>query len=384
MRMGWGKIGGPGMCPACHRNCSILITMQHTTDRTPGVTRREFGRLPGGEEVGIYTITNAHGLRARVCDYGALLVSMETPDRSGALADLTHGFDTLGGWLQNPAYYGATVGRVGNRIAHGRFTLDGTTYELATNNDPGGIPCHLHGGIRGFDQMPWRAAILADGVEFSRRSPAGEEGYPGNLDVTVRYRLTDADELVWQAEAVTDAATPVNLIHHSYWNLSGEPSRLILDHELTIEADHFLPTSAGLIPTGEIAAVAGTPMDFTRPWAIGARIDADFEPLHFGNGYDHAWVLRPGDGVRRAARIRDPRSGRVMEIHTDQPALQFYAANFLDGSHGKNGASYPARSAFCLETEAFPDAPNQPGFPNSILRPGEIYRHTLVHRFSVE
>ena len=358
--------------------------MEHTAIATPGVTRSHFGSLPDGRDVGLYTIVNAHGLRARVCDYGALLVSMETPDREGELSDLTHGFDTLGGWLDNPAYYGATVGRFGNRIAHGEFSLDGSTYKLANNNDPGGIPCHLHGGVKGFNQEPWEASIIPGGVEFARRSPDGEEGYPGNLDVKVTYRLTEENELIWQAEAVTDAPTVVNLIHHSYWNLGGDPGGSILDHEMLIEADHFLPTNAGLIPTGEIAPVTGTPMDFTSPMAIGARIDDDFEPLHLANGYDHAWVLRPGEGVRRAARVRDPVSGRVMEILTDQPAIQLYAANFLDGSPGKNGAAYPARSAFCLETETYPDAPNQPAFPSAVLRPGETYRHTLVHRFFVD
>ncbi len=348
------------------------------------VTRSHFGTLPDGRDAFVYTLVNAYGLRARVCDFGALLLSMETPDRYGVPADLTLGFDNLEGWFDNPAYYGATVGRCGNRIAAGRFTLDGRGYELATNNDPGGIPCHLHGGIMGFSHLPWEAVIIPGGVELTRRSPDGEEGYPGNLDVRVTYQLTDDDELVWQAEALTDAPTVVNIVHHSYWNLGGDPSRLIHDHELRIDADHFLPVTPGMIPTGEIAPVAGTPMDFTRPAAIGARIDADFEPLRLANGYDHAWVLRPGDGVRPAARVRDPASGRVMEILTDQPAVQFYTANFLDGPPGKHGASYLPRSAFCLETEAFPDAPNQPGFPSVVLRPGETYRHTLVHRFSVD
>lgn len=358
--------------------------MQHTTIIKPGVTRSHFGTLPDGREVGLYTIANANGLRARVCDYGALLVSMETPDREGALADLTHGFDTLGGWLNNPAYFGATVGRFGNRIAHGEFNLDGTTYKLATNNSPGGIPCHLHGGVKGFNQALWKASIIPGGVEFVRRSSDGEEGYPGNLDVKITYRLTEEDELIWQAGAITDAPTIVSIIHHSYWNLSGNPGGSILDHKLRIEADGFLPATAGLIPIGEIAPVAGTPLDFTSPTAIGARIDADFEPLRLGNGYDHAYVLRPGDGVRPAARVRDPVSGRVMEILTNQPAIHFYTANCLDGSPGKNGAAYTARSAFCLETEAFPDAPNQPAFPTAVLRPGETYRHALVHRFSVD
>lgn len=349
------------------------------------MTRSPYGTLADGREVSLFTLVNANGLRARVCDFGALLVSMETPDRDGNLADLTHGYDTLDGWLENPAYFGATVGRFGNRIANGRFTLDRRTYELATNNDPGGIPCHLHGGTIGFNKALWSAKMIPGGVELSHRSPDGDEGYPGNLDVKVTFRLTDDDELIWQAEAATDAPTVVNVIHHSYWNLSGDPTRPIGDHLLQLQADHFLPNTAGLIPTGEIAAVEGTPFDFTAPTAIGARIGADCEQIKFANGYDQAWVLRPGNGdVRPAARVVEPVSGRTMEILTDQPALHFYAANFLDGSPGKNGVPYELRTAFCLETEAFPDAPNHPSFPSAVLRPGGIYRHTLVHRFSVE
>lgn len=358
--------------------------MTNSHQVNPAIRREPFGILPDGREVTVFTITNRHGLRARVSDFGALLFSMETPDRDGKLADLTLGYDALERWAENPHYFGATVGRFGNRIANGKFTLDGKNYSLATHNAPAGMPCHLHGGIHGFNKCMWDAAILSDGVEFTRRSPDGEEGYPGNVDVKITYRLTDDDTLVWNAEASTDAATPINLIHHSYWNLGGDPKRLVLDHELLVEADHYLPTNEGLIPTGEIAPVAGTPMDFTSPTAIGDRIGEDFEPLSFGNGYDHAWVLRPGSGVRLAARLRDAVSGRTLEIHTDQPAIQIYTANFLDGIIGKNDVAYANRSAVCLETQGFPDAPNQPAFPNTILRPGERYRHTLVHRFTVD
>jgi len=358
--------------------------MNTSTIPNPGINREPFGVLPDGRKAGVYTLANANGLRARVSNYGALLLSMETPDRNGTIKDLTHGYDTFSNWLENPHYFGATVGRFGNRIANGRYQLDGKTYQLATNNAPADIPCHLHGGLVGFDKHLWDATIINGGVEFIRRSPHGEEGYPGNLDVKITYRLTDDNELIWQAEAVSDAPTPANLLHHSYWNLSGDPHRLIHDHELVIEADHFLPTTAGLIPTGEIAPVAGTPMDFTAPTAIGARIGVDFEPLRFGNGYDHAWMLRPEPGVRRAARLRDPGSGRVMEILTNQPAIQLYTGNFIGGTSGKNGVTYVDRSALCLETEGFPDAPNQPAFPDCLLRPGQTYRHTLVHRFSVD
>lgn len=349
------------------------------------VTAQRFGSLPDGREAKIFTLTNKNGLRARVTDYGAILVSMETPDRHGTLADLTHGFDTLAGWLVNGPYFGATIGRFGNRIKDGKFSLGGKAYSLATNNAPGGIPCHLHGGNVGFDKVLWAATPKGDhAVELVYLSKDGEEGYPGNLSVRVTYTLTDGDELVWQAEATTDAPTPVNLVHHTYWNLSGDPTTSILDHQLVLAADRYLPTDAGLIPTGALAAVAGTPMDFTTPHAIGERIDAQFEALKFGAGYDHCWVLTGEGGVRLAARVSDPKSGRVMEVLTNQPAIQFYAANFLDGiTPGKRGVAYARRSALCLETEGFPDAPNQPAFPSAVLQPGQTYQHTLALRFAV-
>jgi aldose 1-epimerase len=368
------------------------------------------GTLPDGRTARIFTLANKNGLRARVTEFGARLVSMEAPDRTGCGADIVHGYDTFEDWLADPYYFGASVGRFGNRIADGRFTLDGKEYQLATNNDPGGIPCHLHGGTRGFDRALWSGRSLGAGsVEFSLVSPDGEEGYPGTLSVKVIFTLTEADELVWRAEATTDAPTILNIIHHPYWNLSGDPTTTIDDHELLIAAGHFLPTTPGLIPTGELVPVVGTPMDFTTPVPVGERIDADFQSLEFGAGYDHCWALRsPGENpdlqlynhcwvldgenaesgetgapVRFAARVRDPKSGRVMEIFTDQPGIQFYSGNFLDGkTPGKNGVAYAARSALCLETENFPDAPNHPEFPSPVLRPGETYRHTMVHRFS--
>ncbi len=350
------------------------------------VTAAPFGNLPDGREVRIFTLTNKNGLCARISEYGAILVAMETPDRDGILADLTHGFDTLAGWLANGPYFGASIGRFGNRIKGGKYSLDGKEYVLATNNAPAGIPCHLHGGNIGFDKVLWAGDVKDKcAVELLYLSKDGEEGYPGNLRAKITYTLTDQDELIWQAEAVSDAATPVNLVHHTYWNLSGDPTTSILDHQLTLAAAHYLPTDPGLIPTGEIAAVAGTPMDFITPHAIGERIEADFEALKLGAGYDHCWVLPDAGGIRLAARVTDPKSGRVMEILTDQPAIQFYAANFLDGiTPGKRGVAYARRSALCLETEGFPDAPNQPAFPSAVLRPGQTYRHTLIHRFVLE
>ncbi len=344
-----------------------------------------YGVTPDGKEVRVFTLCNGNGLRARVSDFGGLLLSLEAPDRDGRVADLTHGFDSLEEWLENGPYFGASIGRYGNRIAAGRFSLDGREYQLALNNSPGGIPCALHGGRRGFSKMPWEL-VSADAASVTLRlvSPDGDEGYPGALTALLSYRVTDDNELIWSAEAVCDAPTVVNLVHHSYWNLSGDPASGTGDHLLKLEADHFLPTDAGLIPTGEVRPVAGTPMDFTTPRPMGGRLGEDYEALVHGNGYDHCWVLRLGTGTRPAARVKDPKSGRVMEILTDQPGVQFYDASFLAGECGKGGVRYASRSAFCLETQNFPDAPNHPSFPSAVLRPGETYRHTLVHRFSAE
>ncbi len=347
-----------------------------------------FGELPDGSEVSLYTLTNKNGMIAKITDYGAILVSLEVPDKDGKTADITHGYDTLEGWLTNTSYFGASVGRYGNRIAHGKFTLDGKDYSLATNNDPGGIPCHLHGGIKGFDKVLWTGEPVskdgANGVKLTYLSKDGEEGYPGELTTVVTYWLNDDNELIWEAEAtVTGKSTPINIVHHSYWNLSNDQMSSINDHELTIHADQFLPTDAGLIPTGDLAPVADTPFDFTTPTVIGKRVGVENEALKLGGGYDHCWVLRDGKGVRHAATLHDSKTGRSMEIHTDQPAIQFYGGNFLDGKvAGKGGQEYPHRSACCLETQVFPDSPNQEKFPNCILKPGETYSHTMIHRFS--
>ncbi len=340
--------------------------------------------MPDGREVKTFTLTNCNGLKARVTEWGAILVSMEVPDLQGNLADLTLGFDDLAGWMKNPAYFGATVGRFGNRIAHGKFSLDGKNYSLATNNEPSGIPCHLHGGVRGFDQVLWCGQQTASGVEFSYFSPAGEEGYPGNLQIKVTYSLTDQNELIWQAEATTDAPTIINIVQHTYWNLSGDPSHSIENHEMQIFADAFLPTDAGMIPTGKLAGVTGTAMDFQNPRKIGEAINADELPLTIARGYDHCWVFPAREAMRQAARVTEASSGRVMEVFTNQPGVHFYTGNFLDGSAiGKYGIAYPFRSGFCLETENFPDAPNHSHFPSAVLRPGEIYQHKTIYQFSL-
>jgi len=326
-------------------------------------------------------------MEAVVSDYGALLISLSVPDGEGGLVDLTlgHDEDDFESWRESAAFFGATVGRFGNRIADGRFTLDGKEYELAKNNSPGGIPCHLHGGVRGFNKVVWNGTAVekdgANGVKLSYLSKDGEEGYPGNLAVEVTFWLSDLNELIFDVEATTDQATPVNIIHHSYWNLSEDHETPITDHRLQILADYFLPTGKGLIPTGEMAPVEGTAMDFREPTVIGDRVDADFEPLQLAGGYDHCWMLG-GEGLRLVGQVSDPKSGRTMEILTDQAGVQFYSGNFLDGKTvGKNGVKYPRRGGLCLETQAFPDAPNQATFPSAILRPDETYRHTLIHRF---
>ncbi len=350
-----------------------------------------FGKMPDGREVKIFTLTNESGMVAKVTEYGAILVSLTVPDRDGNFADVTHGYDTLEGWLGNTSYFGATVGRFGNRIAHGKFTLDGKEYTVPTNNDPGGIPCGLHGGIKGFDKVLWKGSAFSDakgdGVKLTYVSADGEEGYPGELTVEVTYQLTGKNELIWEAKATTSAPTVLNIVHHSYWNLSGDPDTSINDHELTLWADKYLPTNAGLIPLGVEAPVAGTPMDFTKPRAIGDRVDDDFEALKLGGGYDHAWILNgmKSDGLNKAAKVHDPETGRTMTILTNQPAVQFYGGNFLDGTAtGKVGVAYQHRTALCLETENYPDAPNQPDFPSAVLRPGEVYHHQMVHAFSAE
>jgi aldose 1-epimerase len=349
----------------------------------------KYGTLPDGREVKIFTLTNRNNIKVRVTEFGAILVSTEVPDIHGNLADLNHGYDTLEGWLHDTAYFGATVGRFGNRIANGSFSLDEKTYTLAKNNAPANIPCHLHGGNRGFNKVLWTGTQTGNRVDFHYLSPDGEEGYPGNLSVKVSYTLTDDNELIWQANATTDATTIVNIVQHSYWNLSGDPTTLIYDHELQLFADQILPTTPGMIPTGAIAPVADTAMDFTQPRAIGDRIDAADPNIILGQGYDHCWVLRPASdatsAVRLAARVKDPKSGRVMAISTDQPGVHFYSGNFLDGSSlGKNSVAYARRSGLCLETENFPDSPNHSHFPSSTLRPGETYSHTLIHTFSAE
>jgi aldose 1-epimerase len=349
------------------------------------VRRAPFGAMPDGHAVELFTLTNANGVEVRAMTYGAIIVSIKTPDRAGQVGDITLGFDSLSGYLAESPYFGAVVGRYGNRIAKGRFPLNGAIYHLATNNGPN----HLHGGVKGFDKVVWTGEPFRSdsgvGVTFSYTSPDGEEGYPGTLRARVSYTLTDGDELVVSYEAATDKATPVNLTQHTYFNLTGDASRDILDHELEIDADSMTPVDSTLIPTGVVAPVEGTPFDFRTPTAIGARIAQDDQQLKFGGGYDHNFVLRrTGSGLTPAAHVLEPTSGRTLEILTTEPGIQFYSGNFLDGTiTGKGGRVYGHRFGLCLETQHYPDSPNHPNFPSTILRPGVEYRSTTVFRFGV-
>ncbi len=349
------------------------------------IKETDFGTMPDGQKVSLYTLTNANGAVAKITNYGAIVTELWMPDKNGKPADIVLGFESLSGYLGESPYFGCIVGRYGNRIGKGTFTLDGKTYSLAINNGEN----HLHGGLKGFDKVVWQATAEQagkDGVAVTLRytSKDMEEGYPGTLSVMVVYTLTNANELRIDYTAVTDKATVCNLTHHGYFNLAGQGNGSILNHELMLNADRYTPVDAGLITTGEILPVKGTPMDFTKPTAIGARIDNDFEQLKFGGGYDHNWVLnKKGSEMSLAAKVYEPTSGRVMEVWTNEPGVQFYAGNFLDGTlTGKGGKVYQHRYGFCLETQHYPDSPNKPNFPTTTLRPGQTYKTTTVYKFS--
>ncbi|MBK8477931.1 MAG: galactose mutarotase [Opitutaceae bacterium] len=355
------------------------------------VAMREFGQTKAGEPVMLYTLTNANGLTTDITNYGGIMTRLFVPDSSGKLGDILLGFNTVDEYIAKTPYFGALIGRVGNRIAHGKFTLDGKTYTLALNDKPGEIPCNLHGGIAGFDKVLWQAEPVikdnAPGLKLHRVSPDGEEGFPGNLDVTVTYWLTNANELKIEYRATTDKATPINLTQHNYYNLRGDGNGDILGHLLTINGSKTTPVNAGLIPTGELAPVAGTPFDFLTPTAMGKNINADNQQIKYGPGFDHNWVLdrKTAKDLELAATVYEPTTGRVMEVWTQEPDLQFYAGNFLDGTLvGKNGKTYQYRTGFCLETQHAPDSINQPKFPSTVLRPGEVYSTVTVYRFSAK
>lgn len=349
------------------------------------IVRSDWGKLPDGTPLALYTLRNKQGMEIRVSNYGGIITHWMAPDRSGKLADIVLGYDSIGGYLKETPYFGAIVGRYGNRIAKGKFSLEGKTYKLAINN----IGNHLHGGLKGFDKVVWQVEPLdsAQTLRLTYRSRDGEEGYPGNLDVTVLYKLTDDNTLHISYEARTDQPTVVNLTQHTYFNLTGGVKSDILAHEVMLNADRFVPVDKTLIPTGELRPVKGTVFDFTQPTAVGQRIDdPKDEQIKFGGGYDHCWVLNKtaAAGLQSAATVYEPTSGRTLEVLTTEPAVQFYAGNFLDGKiTGKNGVVYQKRYGLCLETEHYPDSPNQPAFPTTVLRPGEVYKTETVYRLGV-
>jgi aldose 1-epimerase len=349
-----------------------------------GVSRRPFGKVDG-KPVDLFTLKNAKGMEVEITNYGGIIVALRVPDRAGKIDDVVLGYDSVDKYVADSPYFGAVVGRYGNRIGKARFSLGGKEYSLAANDKEN----HIHGGKKGFDKAVWEpsAALAKFGPQLvlSYLSKDGEEGYPGNLKVRVRYTLTDKNELAVQYEAETDKATPVNLTQHSYFNLAGAGSGDILGHELLLVADKFTPVDKGLIPTGELRPVDGTPMDFRKSTPIGKRVDQKDEQLGFGGGYDHNWVLikQPGkSGPQPAAKVVEPKSGRVMEVVTTEPGVQFYCGNFLDGKNvGKGDKPYKHRYGFCLETQHFPDSPNKPAFPSTILEPGKKLAGTTVFRF---
>ena len=350
------------------------------------IDRTDFKKNIDGKEVGFFVIKNKHGIEASFTNYGQRLISLYVPDRNGNMKDIVLGFSNLEDYINSKEpYFGATIGRYANRIAKGRFQIDGEDFKLAINNGEN----HLHGGPKGFHKVVWTThKISANEIEFTRTSPDMDEGYPGNLEVKVNYVLTDDNELKIKYFANSDKKTFVNLTHHSFFNLKGEGEGDINDHVLMINANHYLPIDVGLIPIGNIVKVANTPFDFTKPKSIKKAIEVDNQQLEFGNGYDHNFVLNKAptnnDGLVLAAKVKEPESGRVMEVYTDEPGLQFYGGNFLDGEIvGKSSKAYVYRGAFCLETQHFPDSPNQKGFPSALLSPGEIYTSTCVYKFSI-
>jgi aldose 1-epimerase len=348
--------------------------------------KESFGKTTDGQEVELYTLSNANGVETEIATYGGIVVSIKVPDRNGKYDDVALGFDNLDGYLKGHPFFGALVGRYGNRIGKAKFTLNGKEYKLAVNNGEN----TLHGGAKGFDKVVWKAkpVTVKDGValELTYLSKDGEEGYPGNLSVKVIYTLTNSDELKIDYTATTDQDTVVNLTNHTYFNLAGQGNGDILGHQIQINADRFTPVDTGLIPTGELRSVKSTPFDFTQLTAIGARVNQDEEQLKLGKGYDHNFVINGKAGtLRLAAKVVEPTTGRVMEVLTTEPGVQFYIGNFLDGSlKGKEGKVYNARYGFCLETQHFPDSPNKPDFPTTVLKKGGRYQTTTVYKFSTD
>jgi len=365
--------------------CLFLLISFSVIKGQANITKESFGKTAAGENVDVFTLTNNLGMQAKITNYGAIVVSVKAPDRSGKMDDVVLGFNDLDSYLKGHPYFGAIVGRYGNRIAKGRFTLDGVEYKLAVNNGEN----HLHGGIKGFDKVVWTAkearTKMGPALSLTYISKDGEEGYPGTVTATVVYTLTNNNELKLDYTVTTDKDTVTNLTHHSYFNLAGEGNGDILSHILTLNAARFTPTDSGSIPTGELKAVAGTPFDFLKPTVIGKRIDEQDQQLKFGSGYDHNFIVNGKAGtLRSAATVYEPTSGRVLEVWTTEPGVQFYTGNFLDGTlTGKSGKVYQKRFGFCLETQRYPDSPNHPAFPTTTLKKGATYRSTTVYRFKV-
>ena len=376
----WLKILSVSLTAAALVGCT---TTSQTPNQGAQITVKPFGPPQNGIAVDLYTLRNNKGVEAAICNYGGLVISLKVPNRWGGFGDVVLGYDNLADYIKDTPYFGAMIGRYGNRIAKGKFTLDGKEYTLPINNGPNA----LHGGLKGFDKVVWEPKILArsEGPSLQLRytSKDGEEGYPGNLSVTAVYTLTDDNALKLEYTATTDKDTVLNLTQHSYFNLAGKGD--ILNHTVMIPADKFTPVDSTLIPTGELRPVDGTPFDFRTPTPIGARIGQDDEQLKFGNGYDHNWVInKPMGKLGLMARVFEPTSGRVLEVLSTEPGLQFYTGNFLDGKlKGKGGCVYQFRNAFCMEPQHYPDSPNQPNFPSVVLKPGQVYKNTIIFKFSL-
>lgn len=366
--------------------CLVFVLLISNIWAKPKIKKDSFGKTADGKAVEIYTLENSKGASTQIITYGGTVVSLKVPDKSGTFGDIVLGFDSVGDYEKQTSYIGALIGRYGNRIAKGRFSLNGKEYDLAVNN---GVN-HLHGGLKGYDKVVWTAKPFVNkfgaNLQLTYLSKDSEEGYPGNLNIKVIYTLTEKNELKIVYSATTDKDTVVNLTQHSYFNLAGAGNGDILSHQLLINADKFTPTDDGSIPTGELRSVKGTPFDFTKLTTIGDRINQDDEQLKFGNGYDHNWVLnKKGKELSLAATAFETSSGRVMEVWTTEPGVQFYAGNYLDGTiPGKNGQTYPRRTGFCLETQHFPDSPNKPAFPTTVLKKGKVYSQTTIYRFSTK
>jgi len=364
---------------------SIIFTQTNCKDQAM-IEKKLHGTLPDNRQVFLYTLQNASGMKAEISELGATIVSLYVPDRKGNIADVVLGYDSVSGYLNGSSYFGAIVGRYGNRIAKGKFTMEGKEYQLTVNSGTN----HLHGGAKGFDKVLWKGEPIESktdpALKLTYVSEDGEEGYPGTATVIVTYTVTENNELRIDYEGTTDKTTILNPTHHSYFNLTGDLKKKILDHELMINADAFTPVDQNLIPTGELKKVEGTPFDFRKPEKIGLRINDKNEQLSFGIGYDHNWVLNDyNKDVHLAATLYDAQSGRYMEVLTDQPGLQFYSGNFLDGSaNGKSGIAYAYRTGLCLEAQLFPDSPNKENFPSAFLKSGEVYHQTTIYKFSTK